>query len=726
MADPHPEIKAKGKPQWTTLYDHTLHVLLATEKFAEHVGLDIRIAQTGAILHDIGKAHPVFQDRLQGQKSTSTFRHEIASLFFLPLVKEEWRVPVLEMVIAHHKSIKNDKREKGILDLLDGEPDTLNYHLGNWESWNPIGLDLLEAFGWEIRPISKEQAEESFWQSAKFAKQSYRQRGYSKWRGLLMGADHMASAMVDKTEEKLRNMFLLPDLGFFDRQSPDYPLSLVSAENAKPHTMVVAPTGAGKTDYLFRRCQGRVFYTLPFQASINAMFQRLQKDLRTDNRALNLKLLHAASSLIKAENGDREDTVLQKHVGSSIKVLTPFQMAGIIFASKGYEAMIMDLAGCDIILDEVHTYSGISQAMVRRIVAVLKEIGCRIHIGTATMPSLLYQDLKRILGEELTLETSLDREDLARYDRHTIHKVQDWDQANQAIQKAIQSDQKLLIVCNTIAQSQMVYQTLIDLVANLGLSEQVERMLLHSKFKRKDRRKREAELLGMTDQGEITYRFNTARGGCIVVSTQVVEVSLDISFDVMITECAPLDSMIQRFGRINRKRTKETIGTRKPIYVIAPPDDSKQARPYDLEVLERSFEVLPENGPLHEVELQGKIDQVFNEFEPLSIEEHVHFQEDGTWTIPKLCNGNAWLVELLDIDSVAAIVESDAKAYLKVPYEERMGLEISVGYFSVRHLPQLEEGNAPYLIPDDCYDDELGLRMDKLKSTRDGSLTEIL
>ncbi|MDZ7763228.1 MAG: helicase-related protein [Melioribacteraceae bacterium] len=62
--------------------------------------------------------------------------------------------------------------------------------------------------------------------------------------------------------------------------------------------------------------------------------------------------------------------------------------------------------------------------------------------------------------------------------------------------------------------------------------------------------------------------FNSSDEACIVVSTQVVEVSLDISFDLMITETAPLDSLIQRFGRINRIRNNETIGKYKPIFVI--------------------------------------------------------------------------------------------------------------------------------------------------------------
>lgn len=107
-----------------------------------------------------------------------------------------------------------------------------------------------------------------------------------------------------------------------------------------------------------------------------------------------------------------------------------------------------------------------------------------------------------------------------------------------------------------------MYENIANLYPN------VKRMLIHSRYKRRDRARLETEL-----REEFNNLENTP---CIVVSTQVVEVSLDISFDIMITECAPIDALTQRFGRINRKRTKDTIGHYKPIYVIAPSEDEKK------------------------------------------------------------------------------------------------------------------------------------------------------
>ena len=179
-------------------------------------------------------------------------------------------------------------------------------------------MDILSKLGIKVKPLSPKEAEENFFYVYDYCRKRFKEKGYSIDRGLLEAADHFASALIDRTETYTQRLFKRPNLNFYNRTHPLYPLSLKSAESNKPHTIVVACTGAGKTDFLFRRCKGRVFYTLPFQASINAMFQRVSADLANDNPDLDIRLLHSASSLTIKGN-TVEEKIIQGHIGSSIK-----------------------------------------------------------------------------------------------------------------------------------------------------------------------------------------------------------------------------------------------------------------------------------------------------------------------------------------------------------------------------------------------------------------------
>jgi CRISPR-associated endonuclease/helicase Cas3 len=704
-------IKAKGAPEFTTLYDHLYHVKLTIEKFAKCLNFDIEIAKIGAVMHDIGKASPIFQKRLTSKYKTgqSTFRHEIASCFFISLIKKEYQPQVIDMIIAHHKSIVDDKKWKGILDLEENEGNVFEFHIKDWEIWCLDALKILSAFGINIREISYEEARDNYYKVLEHCEERINDYGYSKWRGLLMSADHFASALSYSTIDYLENTFKKPELNFYNRKSEFYPLSLRKADSGKPHTIVVACTGAGKTDYLFRRCNGRTFYTLPFQASINAMYQRIKKELSPLNPNLDIRKLHA-SSKIASNDESQESIVLQHLIGSSIKVLTPYQLSSIIFATRGFESQIEDIRGCDVILDEIHTYTGISKAIVLKIVEILDNLGCNIHIGTATMPSLLYEKIIALLGRESVDQVSLDKSELAKFDRHKLFKIKSWEDTDKIIADAIENEQKVLLICNRVQYAQNVFTKIKELFPD------TPSMLLHSRFKRGDRAEKEKRLLGIDKNGEAVGEFNTSSNACIVVSTQIVEVSLDISFDLMISETAPIDSLIQRFGRINRKRSPSTIGVYKPIYLIAPPEDKKEALPYDVEILKNSFEVLEHNSILHESEYQKKIDYVFPEISSLNIETHLAFKGGGQWNIEMLTHrNNSVLLDLLEIDSVNCITESDSEKYRDANYKEQALLEIPARYYSVKNNYTLNCGSDPFVIPDKAYSDDMGLEINKVK-----------
>jgi len=686
-----------------TLLEHTQQVTEAIELFAMKYAhkFNVEIARKGAILHDLGKAHPHFQRKIQNINSNSLHesrewnyihRHEISSLAFLPCFsKDEWN-DLIDLVIAHHKSIESDPSKRGILDLVDNDRKFIENHLKDWENWSGYGFEILKQFNLPIIGITYSEAKKALEYVIEYCEE--KKTGYSLLRGLLKSADHFASAFTFNTRKQLKHLFEIPDLSFYHdvkRKSDLYPLSQIPSDDERKHTLVVASTGAGKTDFLLRRCRGRVFYTLPFQASINSMYERIKSVVPNKD----IRVLHATSKIVTKNSIDEQ--ILQPLAGSAIKILTPHQLAAIIFGTSGFESVMLDVQGTDVILDEIHTYSDTSRSMVLEIVKTLLKLNCRIHIGTATMPSVLYNELLKILGgKEDVYEVSLSNEILDTFDRHQIDKIDDISSSYEILKNAFENKEKVLVIFNTINKAQ---DFLKEIEANKAFSS-IPKMLIHSRFKRGDRVDLETKLKSEFN-GDGSGKFGNGLTPCLVVSTQVVEVSLDISFDRMITQCAPLDGMIQRFGRVNRKRTKDTIGKYKPIHIIKP---SGNVLPYKMDVLKASYEQLPSNFEiLEERTLQEKIDRVYPTLNYKEIDIHL-ICRINKYQIKELTNNKkAVLVDALEIESATCILKCDREKYLIANWEERIQLEIPINYKTIARYKskyeQLEVGSYPFVVP---------------------------
>ncbi|MDZ7763230.1 MAG: hypothetical protein U5K00_02225 [Melioribacteraceae bacterium] len=106
------------------------------------------------------------------------------------------------MIIAHHKSIFNDGRELGVSDLENRFEDVFALHIGNWDDWSLKAVDILASFGIRSEKISIDEAHNSYDYSVHFCKK--KKLGWSKWKGLLVAADHFASALESETEKKLQ------------------------------------------------------------------------------------------------------------------------------------------------------------------------------------------------------------------------------------------------------------------------------------------------------------------------------------------------------------------------------------------------------------------------------------------------------------------------------------------------------------------------------------------
>ena len=712
------ELYAKSPEQGgLTLLQHTQHVSDVAYKMAREYGFNTRLTRIGSVLHDLGKGHPYFQRTLSGAISdtegacSDPHRHEISSLLFLPLFdKGDWPV-LIDMVAAHHKSVRatqNDASQRGLIDLVCvkyGANDVFNRHADYiydghndaWETWSARLKSVVQSFGIVFRPVSREDARAAFDYAVDYCEK--RPFGWSRWRGLLMSADHFASEHMHDAKGLIQTYYREPNLAFYSRRSPMHPLSLLPADRRNRHTLVIAPTGSGKTDFLLRRCTGRVVYTLPFQASINAMYVRIDKDLNTkDDKRLkkeeqtDVRRVHA-SSRIQLRDADQpgkkveEEQFRQRNPGGSVKITTPHQLASIVFKTSGHEAAALDVAGCDVILDEVHVYDNQARAMTLELVKALVQLNCRVHIGTATIPDDLKNRIIEALGgTRRVYAVRLGKRILTTFNRHEVHKVADEAAARELVKAVVTGDQKerILFVANRVKLAQERYIWAKEHLPGVPV------LLVHSRFRRCDR----AELESQIDT------FDKATGPCVVIATQVVEVSLDISFDRMVTDAAPLDSLVQRFGRVNRRRTAETRGKYKPVHVITPSETDKDIKPYDADVVRHSFDLLPD-GLLQETELQRLINEVYQEVAVPPIDTH-------TAPLRELCHRpKSHLIDALEIEGAVCILKKDRALYLKPKGKNRQELEIPVPWRTIvsfaRALERLETGSYPFVVSDDWY-----------------------
>lgn len=264
-----------------------------------------------------------------------------------------------------------------------------------------------------------------------------------------------------------------------------------------------------------------------------------------------------------------------------------------------------------VVFDEVHYYDTQMLAHLREAFRLLRAMGVPHLLMSGTLPAsllaqfgieitrgtstggettyFLIEDPEgegyrpfhlRKRSEPLLIRTSPEEEEV-RDSRWTLHP-----EAVELLEEGRQQGWTQLVVVNTVRRAQDAY---LDLKARWG-EEQVG--LLHSRFAYQDRRTLEESLL---------KRLRQKERGLVVVATQVVEISLDLSVRRMLTELAPLDALGQRAGRVNRGAAEPEKGE---VWVWLCGDGLPYQRgPLDWEgpkgerLLERSWELLSEGTP---------------------------------------------------------------------------------------------------------------------------------
>ncbi len=409
--------------------------------------------------------------------------------------------------------------------------------------------------------------------------------------------------------------------------------------------IIEAPTGEGKTEaavyladhWAVELGQRGYYFALPTQATSNQMFGRIRAYIahRFAGKHVNLMLQHGHAALSAEfdemlrnadlygvaavdEDGEREGAVQAAEWFTYRKrgFLAPFGVGTIdqallsILQTKHFFVRLFGLAHKTVIFDEVHAYDTYMTTLLERLLEWLASIQSSVVILSATLPnekrkSLLkaymkgqgtqmiddslkasYPRITWALGDEVC-DDHIETSDLNRRSIRLNWIEREPDKLGEKLSTALSEGGCAAVICNTVGRAQDVYSALKRFFPNEELD------LFHARYLHRDRAEREARVLkrfGPNAQDR-PYRM-------VLVATQVIEQSLDLDFDLMVTDIAPVDLILQRVGRLHRhERDGRPTGLCHPTIWICKPAmddnipmfDSGTSAVYDAHILLRSY-----------------------------------------------------------------------------------------------------------------------------------------
>ena len=611
-----------AKDTGETLAQHTIRCLEIAESVLANLPFEeSRIASISEDLrdalavHDVGKAATGFQKSLGKGSERWGRRHEVISASFASFqkLKEE----IIFAALTHHKTIPSDGILpcKGCLHFeeipLAPDPCPVWFKMAKeWEEnkqlfaieWNEILSKVVSQNLKVSLGLSCLSLPEIWLDGMKQKKVDFQKRLYaSLLRGLLMSCDHVASSNVQINVPKIPDLSVISDI-----MRKEYKLYQFQKKASETQGILIlqAPTGSGKTlaAQLWagknQKRNGRLFYCLPNTASINAMYKRFSKDYGKEN----VGLMHsrAASSLYSIWENDDDPPLIQqkgallakslaKEIWYPIRVCTPHQILRYTLHGKGWELMLSEFPNSCFVFDEIHAYDPVITGFVIATAKFLTENNASCLFLSATMPNFI----KKMLEDEIisitfvapTLEDQSDRNIIDKK-RHNLQIADGNILANiDSIVKAIETKGSTLIVCNHVPSAQMVFEE----ISKRGVEDVV---LLHSRFCRRDR-----------DNIENAIQERLPK---VLVATQVVEVSLDVDFEQAFSEPAPIDAIVQRLGRVNRK------GERAPAKIVVFTEQISKYNIYNKDIVSRSITELQSlSNPLREIDLIEVANRVY-------------------------------------------------------------------------------------------------------------------
>ena len=343
--------------------------------------------------------------------------------------------------------------------------------------------------------------------------------------------------------------------------------------------IVEAPTGEGKTEAAFalaepaRSAGGGVCFFLPTMATANGLYPRVRGFLADD-----VRLAHSLAWLYwdtgeTIPNPDDEDSQVEAEdwlAGSKRTLLAPYTVGtidqglmGALRVKHGF-VRLFALAGKVVVVDEVHAYDVYMSDLLETLLGWLRALGCGVVLLSATLPAARRAALFKAWGA--------DADEVAEYPclswtgtDGTIRSegfrvaprkpltlrllettdAEAWEQgASQILDRVMEHGGLGALVLNTVGGAQSAYDWLSRAAEEAG----IDMLIFHARYTAEDRNAKEEEVLARFGKDGLRDR------PAILVATQVVEQSLDLDFDHMVSALAPVDLLIQRAGRLHRHR----------------------------------------------------------------------------------------------------------------------------------------------------------------------------
>lgn len=543
------DIAEKTEEKQKTLKEHHKDIVTCAEMFFLEYGeyfteKEKKLVVEACRIHDLGKVNLVFQAMI------------------CPKLAEKFHIDVRKTPQIPHgflSAVTISLDEFDDLSELFSDKDfgpfitAVYYHHDREDHYNSPAIrkyaekyymkQIEEYLNRKIRKLNCSNLDDLLFRNnvytGKYIPDSNAWKEYLLIKGLLNKFDYTVSAGYENAESviDLHEKKLVKNIEKFLNGKELRPAQKFMKMNTDKNLIVIAPTGSGKTEASLLWMNGeKSFYTLPLKVSSNAIYLRIKENYEYKDVAL----LHsdAMAVYLREYNGNEdigEKYERSKMLSQPLTVCTVDQLFRFVYRALGTEIFAATLKYSKLVLDEIQAYEPRVIATIIYGLKMIQEMGGKFAIITATFPPVLKYFMEQyglVEGKQYIFKDFTGKEyQVEKYPRHKVeirHSEMNLDEI-----RLRGKNRKVLVICNTVSKAQKFYKKL----------EGENVWLLHSKYIRRDRAFLERKIMEFSESGE----------SGIWITTQIVEASLDIDFDILYTEMCTADSLLQRMGRCNRK-----------------------------------------------------------------------------------------------------------------------------------------------------------------------------